>query len=184
MWKFMGLSVMLKGLKNVTHLAPRMNLHTHYIEQSSDTVKTSFLVEMTNQDIVKGTQFRLVVRKFVENDSVVFICKSLAEQLFHESRELTDYFTRTTLRIVFRSDSIGETSLVDSYFTATNVNRDLHASRSPENLSGVASMWDVVISNVIVQVESLASTSHAHNQAQYCTRSDKQVLSNIFPTHF
>lgn len=140
MWKFLGQSTMIQGMKSVEEFAPRVNTSSHYFEQTSDIIKRSFLIETTNRNNVKGSQIRTIARKYVENDRVVFICKNLVEQLLHESGETTNYFTRTTLRIVIRvEDSVDVTALIDSYFTATRVERGVPSIRTSASLaSGVA----------------------------------------------
>ncbi|KAK1935796.1 hypothetical protein P3T76_010490 [Phytophthora citrophthora] len=157
MWKYMSQNTMIQGMKNVEEFAPRVDVRTHHVEQLNDTVKSSFLVETTNRNEVKGSQIRTIVRKYVENDSVVLICKNLVEQLLHESGKTSNYFTRTTLRIVIRNeDPVHNISLIDSYFTATRVHRDKPSSRTAASLASGVAAWDDMMSRVMDQVESLA----------------------------
>ncbi|KAG7378383.1 hypothetical protein PHYPSEUDO_010135 [Phytophthora pseudosyringae] len=160
MWKVMS----FQGLKDVQDFAHRVQFHVHHVEQSNDTIKTSFFVETANLGDVRGAQFRMIVKKYVENDRVVLICKDLMEPILHEKGITSGFFTRTTLRIVIRGeDSVaspsGQTSHIDSHFSATRHDQGLPVSRAirtPANLDVGIEAWDEAISRIAHQVESLA----------------------------
>ncbi|KAG3194084.1 hypothetical protein PC128_g9662 [Phytophthora cactorum] len=156
--------IIFQGLAKVQDYLSRAQFHAHHVEETANTLKTSFFVEIANLGDLKGAQFRKVVRKYVENDRVVFICKNLMEPILHEKGKPSGFFTRTTLRIVIRSENsmapgLGQSSLIDSHFSATRHDQDLQVSqdiRSPANLDTGIEAWDEAISRIAHQVESLA----------------------------
>ncbi|ETN19885.1 hypothetical protein PPTG_03011 [Phytophthora nicotianae INRA-310] len=162
-WKAMRL-IIFQGLTKVHEFSPRVQFHAHHVEESSNTLKTSFFVEAADLGDVKGAQLRKVVRKYVENDRVVFICKNLMEPILHDKGKTSGFSSRTTLRIVIRSDDstdsgLGQTSRIDSHFSATRHNQGLSISRdvtSPANMDVGIEAWDEAISRIAHQVESLA----------------------------
>ncbi|KAG6955682.1 hypothetical protein JG687_00011041 [Phytophthora cactorum] len=162
-WKAMR-QIIFQGLAKVQDYLSRAQFHAHHVEETANTLKTSFFVEIANLGDLKGAQFRKVVRKYVENDRVVFICKNLMEPILHEKGKPSGFFTRTTLRIVIRSENsmapgLGQSSLIDSHFSATRHDQDLQVSqdiRSPANLDTGIEAWDEAISRIAHQVESLA----------------------------
>ncbi|KAL3670622.1 hypothetical protein V7S43_003814 [Phytophthora oleae] len=162
MWKVMA-QIVFQGMPNVQDFSSRVQFHTEHVEQSSDTIKTSFFVETAGFGDIKGARLRKVVRKYVENDRVVYICKNLMIPTLQVKGESAGFHTRTTLRVILRSSSVvlgsPNTSVIDSHFTATRFVDDLAGSRvihSPANMATGVAVWDEAISRIAHQVESLA----------------------------
>ncbi|KAK1935799.1 hypothetical protein P3T76_010493 [Phytophthora citrophthora] len=160
MWKVMGQN-MFQGLQNIQDLTARAQFHDHHVEESNNTIKTSFFVDIAGFGDVRGAQFRKVVKKYVENDRVVLICKNLMEPVMQAKGTSAGFQTRTTLRVEIRSDSSqsSKTSVIDSHFTATRFNNGGPGSyiiHSSANMATGVAAWDEAISQIAHRVESLA----------------------------
>ncbi|KAG6618494.1 Protein kinase [Phytophthora cinnamomi] len=156
--------ISFQGLRKIEDFQGRVQFRSHHIEELSNTIKTSFLVETTDLGNVKGAQFRQVVRKYVEKDQVVFICKMLMEPVIAKVGKASGFLTRTTLRIILREETPQSAkekpvTRIDSLFTATRFDQGLQGARgirnSPNLDLGIA-VWDEAISRIAYQVESLA----------------------------
>ncbi|KAF1773463.1 hypothetical protein GQ600_14011 [Phytophthora cactorum] len=97
-WKAMR-QIIFQGLAKVQDYSSRAQFHAHHVEETANTLKTLLCGDCQSRR-PESAQFRKVVRKYVENDRVVFICKNLMEPILHEKGKPSGFFTRTTLRIV------------------------------------------------------------------------------------
>uniref|UniRef100_H3HDL5 Uncharacterized protein n=1 Tax=Phytophthora ramorum TaxID=164328 RepID=H3HDL5_PHYRM len=115
------------------YVGPDVQFHSHYIEETQDTMKTSFSVDTSNLDELRGAQLRMVYRKYVEEERVVIICKALMEPLLYDKSKTSGFHSRTTLRIVIRRDNshVGEdkvATLIESHFSATRFDQGCPAA--------------------------------------------------------
>ncbi|OWY93707.1 Protein kinase [Phytophthora megakarya] len=151
----------LRQTSMVQKFSQRIQFHAHHIEETANTMKTSFYVETVNVGDVKGAQFRKVVRKYVETDCVVFICKNLMELIVHGKGNTSGFYTKTTLCLVVRNEKYqpSEISYIDSHFSATRHDQGLPITRlvrTSVNLDIGIAAWDEAISSIAHQVESMA----------------------------
>ncbi|KAL4116937.1 hypothetical protein PRIC2_012389 [Phytophthora ramorum] len=162
MWKAMH-QIAFQGLDAVKDFQPDVQFHSHYIEETQDTMKTSFSVDTSNLDELRGAQLRMVYRKYVEEDRVVIIGKALMEPLLYDKSKTSGFHSRTTMRIVIRRDNshVGEdkvATLIESHFSATRFDQGCPAAsaiRKSPNLDVGIAAWDEAISRIAHQVESL-----------------------------
>ncbi|KAG1712887.1 hypothetical protein DVH05_000622 [Phytophthora capsici] len=160
MWKVMGQN-MFYGSQIAKNFGARIQFHDHHVEETNDTIKTSFFVDIAGFGDVGGAHIRKVVRKYVENDRVVFICKNLMMPILQTKEPSSGFHSRTTLRVVLRSEASQscKTSLIDSHFTGTRFNNGGPGSsiiHSSDNMATGVAAWDEAISRIAHQVESLA----------------------------
>ncbi|OWY98974.1 hypothetical protein PHMEG_00030117, partial [Phytophthora megakarya] len=151
----------LRQTNMVQKFSQRIQFHAHHIEETANTMKTSFYVETVNVGDVKGAQFRKVVRKYVETDRVVFVCKNLMELIVHGKGNTSGFYTKTTLCLVVRNEKYqpSEISYIDSHFSATRHDQGLPITRlvrTSVNLDIGIAAWDEAISSIAHQVESMA----------------------------
>ncbi|KAG7389343.1 hypothetical protein PHYBOEH_007524 [Phytophthora boehmeriae] len=154
-----------QNLKSIGAIAKQVQFHAYHVEELNNTMKLSFFAETPMPGgNMKGADFRSVVRKYVETDRVVFVCKSLMEPVLANMNKSSGFHTRTTLRIVVHEEKNGSSvkegfSVVDSYFSATRYDEGLPSGvsiRSATNMDLGILAWDEAISKLAHQVESLA----------------------------
>ncbi|OWZ09791.1 hypothetical protein PHMEG_00017453 [Phytophthora megakarya] len=85
MWNVMR-QIIFQGLTQVEKFVPHVHFHSHHVEASNSTLKTSFRAEVANLGDVKCVQFRTVVRKYIEQNRVVFICKITLEPIVQKKK--------------------------------------------------------------------------------------------------
>ncbi|KAG7389344.1 hypothetical protein PHYBOEH_007525 [Phytophthora boehmeriae] len=158
--------IAFQNLKSVGAIAKKVHFHAYHVEELNNTMKLSFFAEtpLPGKANMKGADIRSVVRKYVETDRVVFVCKSLMEPVLANMNKSSGFHTRTTLRVVVHEEKNGSSrkegfSIVDSHFSATRNDEGLPSGvsiRSTTNLNLGALAWDEAISKLAHQVESLA----------------------------
>jgi hypothetical protein len=158
-WKAMQ-QIIFQGLAGVQN---HSQFHAHHLEEANNTLRTSFFAETPSLGDVRGALLRKVVRKYVEKDRVVFICKNLMEPVLHDRGRSSGFHSRTTLRMVLREDPAAgprsRVSIIDSHFSATRHDQglpDSSAIRTPANLDVGIAAWDEAITRITQQVENLA----------------------------
>ncbi|KAG7389353.1 hypothetical protein PHYBOEH_007534 [Phytophthora boehmeriae] len=135
-WKALT-GIWFQGLKTAD-IAKHARFHAYRVGESNNTMKISFFAEVSGLlQAVKGAAFRAVVRKYVENDRVVFVYKSLLEPILFE--KTTGFHTRTTLRIIVHEDKDGSEALsvIDSLFSATRYDDGLPSGMNIRALSNM-----------------------------------------------
>ncbi|KAE8904862.1 hypothetical protein PF005_g8567 [Phytophthora fragariae] len=149
---------------SVGDLADRVQFHSHHIEESSNTIKTSVFAEASNVGDVRGAHFRKVVQRYVEKDRVVFVCKMLMEPVLFEAGKPSGFHTRATLRIVLKDEAAQSAmgkhaTRIESHFSATRYDEGLSGVRSirtSPNLAIDIAAWDETVSRIAHHVENLA----------------------------
>lgn len=150
-----------QNLQSVGDLSKHANFRVLQVEEANNTLMMSYVAEITGMPHlgnVEGAHFRRAVRKYVESDRAVFICKDLMEPIIRGQKKKTGFHTRTTLQITVRSGDAG-TSVITSHFTGTRHDQGspvAQGMRTTSNLDLGIAAWDEAVSRIAHQVESLA----------------------------
>ncbi|RLN94655.1 hypothetical protein BBJ28_00004086 [Nothophytophthora sp. Chile5] len=153
----------MRGLQCVKDFNRQVNFHAQHSEGSGDTMVTSFFAALSNLEGVSGAQTRKVVRKYVEEERGVFICRTLVDPKVMGCKKSVGFQAHTTLRVVVakgESLTLGqeETSLIQIHFTASRRDLGLPSAarlRLVQNLDLGIAIWDEIISHIPHEVESL-----------------------------
>ncbi|KAG7389342.1 hypothetical protein PHYBOEH_007523 [Phytophthora boehmeriae] len=162
-WKALSY-IGFQNLKAIVDFSKQVHFHAYHVEEANNTMKVSYFAETTIHDKVRGANFRKVVRKYVENDRVVFIWKCMMEPVLYDQSKSAGFHSLATMRIVVREKTPrmpGKEgfSTIDTYFSAKRKDNGLPSGATMRMASttdiGIAA-WDEAISRIVHQVESLA----------------------------
>ncbi|KAK1935821.1 hypothetical protein P3T76_010515 [Phytophthora citrophthora] len=132
------------SVKRLKGLSSMVDFRNKQSNESSDTITSSYFAATPRINGVSGAQVRKVVRKYTEDNKVVFIYKVVVEPRGKCTTTLLGYQLHSVLRIVMRQRP---TPRMDPSITAK--------FRQPEQLDIDIAMWDKLILGVASEVENM-----------------------------
>ncbi|KAK1935819.1 hypothetical protein P3T76_010513 [Phytophthora citrophthora] len=147
----------VKRLKDFSNM---VDFHGEQAEETCDTITCSYFAATPGNADASGAQVRKVVRKYTEDDKVVFIYKMVAEPRGKCTTTLLGYQLHSVLQIVMhrRKSSIEDRDTkLSIYFSVQRygLRSEIPAKFcQPEHLDVGIAMWDKLIAGIALEVEN------------------------------
>ncbi|RLN94652.1 hypothetical protein BBJ28_00004085 [Nothophytophthora sp. Chile5] len=156
-WATLG-QLGMESLQCVRDVNAQVDFHAQHSQDTGDTMMTSFVASTSGFQDLSSVHIRKVVRKYVEANRAVFICRMVTKPKLDSGR--VGIILRMTQWVVVEkapplSEDEEETTLIQSHVSVSRqVPTDQQRHRSAENADLAIAVWDETMSRLSHQVES------------------------------
>ncbi|KAE9276468.1 hypothetical protein PR003_g29054 [Phytophthora rubi] len=155
-WRCLG-SLGLTNMQDVGGPGVRFNCHSDPMEADDNTLQTTFSVVISGVEKLVGTYNQKVVRRYKDNERVVFICRVLSEPRFQSGQSGVSATTTTHIILEAPEESATDLTEMKIYFGAE---RDVSTTEKDTTAPWAIAAWDELVPRFAGDVETILLESN------------------------